>query len=85
MMVKNIDTCSKSNEDDSRLQYWVSLNKRRAKVCSAKSCINRDVVGALVEKNEGDKTAYIVPLCHMHSKIKDNIELITGTRLIRAD
>ncbi len=65
------------------LQYWKSFSQRKTKVCTAKSCINKDLVGALVEKsNDNDKATYVVPLCQQHRKANDEFELIIGTRLV---
>lgn len=84
MVIKNISKAwGKIESGESILQQWEKISERKAKVCSEKGCIETNLLGVLVQKNDANDDAwYIVPLCHLHSEVNGVIELITGTILV---
>ena len=59
----SLNTC----ECDNWLSHWKKYSGLEITYCAAGSCLNKDLVGALVQKfNSPDKRWFIVPLCREH-------------------
>lgn len=51
------------------LDVWKQFSKQAPQVCPAISCINTELVGARVQRiNGNDNTIYIYPLCCLHQQ-----------------
>lgn len=69
MKVKNINgTSDNSCSCGSWIAHWKNYGGESIPTyCSEISCIGKDLVGAHVQKETGDNSWYIVPLCKKHN------------------
>lgn len=76
MKVKNINGTS-DNDCTCKgwLTHWENFSGKKAGMCVEKSCTNNATVGAHVQKDSADRSWYIIPLCAIHNKQADEVEL----------
>lgn len=84
--IKNINgTTQNTCKCTSWLRHWEIFSKRKANYCSEKSCIEKKLVGAHVQKaDSSDMRWYIVPLCQTHNKSEGTLDIGT-TDLVSAN
>ena len=85
--VKNINGTSDNKcLCGSWLQHWKNFSNQTVTYCSEISCLNKDLVGAHVQKsNTIDEHWYIVPLCKTHNKSTSEIEIGDSIKLVSAN
>lgn len=79
MKVKNVSgTSGLDCACGSWLEHWKKFSGATLpQWCYEKTCTNKPTVGAHVQKDSAsDKSWYIVPLCDLHNKQTDTLELI---------
>jgi hypothetical protein len=88
MFVKNINGTS----DNPRcpcgtwLKHWERYAGREAGLCAVKECLNDAEVGGHVQKDSGDQSWCVIPLCYRHNNkfggklnISDTVKLVPVT------
>jgi len=85
--VKNINGTSQNIcSCGSWLQHWGNFSNQTTKYCIEKSCINKDLVGAHIQKaNSTDQNWYIIPLCKTHNASTEEIEISDSYKLVSAN
>jgi hypothetical protein len=85
--VKNINgTSDKNCKCGTWLNHWEKFSSQKVNICSEKSCNNKDLVGAHVQKADvSDSSWYIIPLCNSHNKNNGIIETTSGVTLVSAN
>lgn len=85
--VKNINgTSSTTCKCGSWLKHWENYSKQTVNFCCEKSCLNKDLVGAHVQKaGSPDSNWYIIPLCNAHNKATGEIEVSDSYKLVSAN
>ena len=53
--------------------------------CCEKSCLNKDLVGAHVQKGILDNNWYIIPLCNKHNQKATSLEVYDTTNFVSAN
>ena len=89
MILQNINgTTDNLCHCNSWLAHWERYaphgNRNDPPSCSVAFCTNRDLVGAHVQKENGDKW-YIVPLCKTHNQQVARLSVKDNTRLAPAN
>ena len=84
--IKNINgTSNNSCKCGSWLNHYVKFAGRNPTFCSETNCLNKDLVGAHVQKvDPSNNNWYIVPLCSEHNKSKGELD-IGSTSLVSAN
>ena len=87
MKVKNINGTSQNRcKCGSWINHWENYSGLKATACSAIGCVNKDLVGAHVQKDSiYDSNWYIVPLCNSHNFTNGVINIVYGTKLVSAN
>ena len=76
------------------LEHWERISGKTATVCCEKSCTNKDLQGAIVQKantntNTNTDYYYIIPLCTIHCTTDEEMEvletLVTANRNLRCE
>jgi hypothetical protein len=85
--IKNIngtsDTLCKCG---SWLQHWRNFSGQIISYCSVEYCINRDLVGAHVQRADStDKSWYIVPLCQKHNQSTGELQISDTFKFVSAN
>lgn len=85
--VKNINGTSDNDcKCGSWLKHWMKYSGQTANWCSEKSCINKDLVGAHVQKADvSDMSWYIIPLCSSHNKSSGVLETMESVKFVSAN
>lgn len=85
--VKNINGTSDNNcKCGSWLQHWKNFSGHPVTWCVEKSCIEKDLVGAHVQKADStDNNWYIIPLCKSHNKSTGTLEISDSCKLVSAN
>jgi hypothetical protein len=79
-------TTSKSCSCGSWLEHWDNFSNEKAILCSAKLCLERQLVGTHVKKvYHADNAQYIIPLCQLHDLSDKMIEISGNYILVSAD
>lgn len=65
------------------LEHWKKFSGKSATMCSEKYCIEKDIVGAHVQKLNDNKW-YIIPLCQSHNLTNEEIEVVDSTVFVSA-
>lgn len=79
MRVRNVNGTSRLDcACGSWLEHWKKFSGATLpQWCCEKNCTNKPTLGAHIQKDSAtDKTWYIVPLCDLHNKRTDILELI---------
>jgi len=87
MKVKNLNGTSDSPKCPcgNWLDHWKNYAHDDSPFCSVLSCPKEAEHGAHVQKTDGDRTWYIIPLCAKHNLQKgQEIEILDGTELVKA-
>jgi len=73
MKIRNINgTSQKKCNCGSWLKHWENLSKQKANFCPVRNCLEMDLVGAHVQKDDSkDENWYIYPLCEKHNATKE--------------
>ena len=84
MYVKNVNGSGRYSSPSgytSWLDYWKKQTGQNPTYCSRKSCLNKDLVGAHVQKAYStDNSWYIVPLCNScNQKSSADVFEVTAT------
>lgn len=87
MKVKNINGTSQTKcMCGSWLAHWKKFSGQNTEYCTEKSCTNKDLVGAHVQKaNSTDTNWYIIPLCNAHNQATRELEVSDTYRLVSAN
>ena len=85
--VKNIDKHLQSPcKCGSWLKHWEKTSGHKITYCPVDGCLNKDLVGALFQKVEGDDQSWFVcPLCHFHSRSTGVLVVAEAYTLVSAD
>ena len=85
--VKNINGTSDNRcSCGSWMKHWINFSNKSVIYCVEKSCINKNLVGAHVQKsNSYDHNWYIIPLCIAHNASDREIEIIDSCTLVTAN
>jgi len=85
--IKNINGTSQNKcSCGSWLQHWKNYSNQSVTYCSEKSCTDKKLLGAHVQKaNSTDEKWYIVPLCAEHNKSVGVIEIVDSVKLVSAN
>jgi hypothetical protein len=85
--IRNINGTSQADcKCGSWLKHWENFSRRKAIYCAEMSCLNKDVVGAHVQKvSFSDRNWYIVPLCSVHNNSKSDLETGDSFKLVSAN
>ena len=80
MLLTNINGTSDTNcSCGSWLKHWQNYNPNNQKpptYCPVENCLNKDLVGAHVQKNNIlDRSWYICPLCNKHNQSTKSLEV----------
>lgn len=67
------------------LKHWQNHSKLTPNFCSEKTCTNRDLVGAHVQKGILDRNWYIIPLCNKHNQTGTALEVSDSTFFVSAN
>lgn len=87
MRIKNINGTSDTTcSCGSWLQHWEKFSKQSALFCPVIHCLNKDLVGAHVQKaNSNDDKWYIYPLCTSHNQSAGPLEVSNSYVLVPAN
>lgn len=88
MKIKNINGTSDTTcKCGSWIKHWEKFSGQTAPTyCPVGSCLNKDLVGAHVQKATGsDNKWYIYPLCNEHNKHKGELEVSDNYKLVPAN
>ena len=87
MKIKNITGTSDAKcLCDSWLKHWENFSGRTTKYCIVKDCLEKELVGAHVQKAEGNNESwYILPICNKHNQSKDVLEVSDAWKLVSAN
>lgn len=85
--IKNINGTSQNKcSCGSWLKHWEKFSGQTTSFCIEKSCINKDLVGAHVQKaNSFDSKWYIIPLCNKHNQSNGELEIIDTYKMVSAN
>jgi hypothetical protein len=77
MKIKNINGTSQTTcACGSWVKHWEKFSDQKVTYCLADKCLNRDLVGAHVQKaNSSDSKWYIYPLCNAHNQSAGVLEV----------
>jgi hypothetical protein len=69
------------------LAHWKRFSGQSIEYCQAIGCLNRELVGAHVQKGGGssDPSWYIYPLCRYHHKYGGELEVPDPCTLVSAN
>ncbi len=68
------------------LKHWERFSEQTTQYCQVIGCLNRDVVGALVQIAGGyDKNGYVYPMCRKHSRSVEELEISETFALVPAE
>lgn len=87
MKVRNINgTSGLKCKCGSWMDHWTKFSHQTALYCSEVGCRNTDLVGAHVQKDSlFDKSWYIVPLCNLHNKATNEMNIVDTRVLVSAN
>lgn len=87
MKIKNINGTSQTTcRCGSWLKHWEKFSSQTTVFCPVNGCLNKDLVGAHVQKAEGADTKwYIYPLCNSHNQSKEVLQVSDTYRLVSAN
>ena len=88
MKIKNINGTSDTTcSCGSWLDHWKKFSHQTTEYCQADGCLNKDLVGAHVQKGDGstDQKWYIYPLCKAHNKHTGELEVSSSYKLVSAN
>lgn len=88
MKVKNINGTSQTTcRCGSWLKHWQNFGGQRTPTyCPEKSCLNKDLLGAHVQKaNSTNRKWYIYPLCAEHNKARGDLDVSDSYNLVSAN
>jgi hypothetical protein len=85
--VKNINGTSDNNcKCVSWLKHWEKFSGQTTQFCIELKCINKDLVGAHVQKADStDSSWYIIPLCNSHNQKGGVLDVVDAYRLVSAN
>jgi hypothetical protein len=66
------------------LKHWEKLSGQTTTYCVQKICLNKDLVGAHVQK-AGDSAWYIIPLCSAHNQSTSKLDVMDSTAFVSAN
>jgi hypothetical protein len=79
-------TTGKSCSCGSWLERWENFSNEKAILCSAKLCLETQLVGVHVKKMHSTNSAqYIIPICPYHNKLERVFEISDNIILVSAD
>jgi hypothetical protein len=65
------------------IKHWERYSGRTAILCAEDACMNQATVGAHVQKDTGDKSWYIIPLCKEHNNQRgETLSIMDDTTLV---
>lgn len=87
MKVANINGTSEANcSCGSWIKHWEKFSgKTLPTYCYEKSCTKKYLVGAHVQKADGNSKWYICPLCSAHNKSGGTLEVVSSATLVSAN
>jgi hypothetical protein len=88
MKIRNINGTSDTTcSCGSWLAHWEKFSGQSTKFCQADGCLNKDLLGAHVQKGGGstDQKWYIYPLCGAHNKHSGELEVSSSYKLVSAN
>ena len=87
MKIKNINGTSDTTcSCGSWLKHWERFSKQTTAYCQADGCSKTDVVGAHVQRANGnDNNWYIYPLCNSHNMHTGELEVSNFYELVSAN
>lgn len=88
MKIKNINGTSDTTcVCGSWLKHWENFSDQKVPTyCPVSSCINKDLVGAHVQKaDSSDEKWYICPLCSVHNQSTETLEVSVTCNLVSAN
>jgi hypothetical protein len=73
MKIRNVNGTSQNKCNcGSWLKHWENFSKQKANFCPVKNCLEMDLIGAHVQKDDSkDENWYIYPLCKKHNATKE--------------
>jgi hypothetical protein len=85
--IKNINgTSTNKCTCGSWLQHWKNFSNQSVTYCSESNCINKDLVGAHVQKSSlTDNSWYIIPLCKAHNNSSEELEVLSDIKFVSAN
>ncbi|MDC6364006.1 MULTISPECIES: hypothetical protein [Flavobacteriaceae] len=85
--IKNINGTSQNKcSCGSWLKHWEKFSGQTTSFCIEKGCINKDLVGAHVQKaNSFDSKWYIIPLCNQHNQSNGELEIVDAYKMVSAN
>ena len=88
MKIRNINGTSDTTcSCGSWLAHWERFSGQSTEFCQADGCLNKDLVGAHVQKGGGstDQKWYIYPLCNAHNRPSGELEVSSSYKLVSAN
>lgn len=85
MIVKNLNGTSDSPKCPCGvwLKHWERYSGRTAGLCAEHTCKESATVGAHVQKDSGDKSWYVIPLCRKHNnQFGQDLNIMDSTNLV---
>ena len=85
--IRNINgTSNNKRKCGSWLDHWKKHSKYDTNYCVVKTCTGKDLVGAHVQTTiSTDMSWYIIPLCNLHNKSKEELEISDTYELVSAN
>jgi len=69
-----------------RFSHWKKFGHQDIRGCPVKDCKGVDLAGTFVQKaNSADKKIYIIPLCSIHSKSIEVLEVLDSCNYVSSD
>ncbi|MEO0037174.1 MAG: hypothetical protein RIQ59_385 [Bacteroidota bacterium] len=84
--IKNINgTTDNTCKCGSWLKHWEKFSGKSSNYCSEKTCTQKELVGAHVQKTTSDMSWYIIPLCKAHNGATGELEVGDSTVFVSAN
>ena len=86
MKVRNINgTSNNICKCGSWLKHWEKYSGNITDYCVEINCLEKATDGAHVQKSTGERDWYIIPLCRLHNKQQEELEVINTVNLVSAN